>query len=159
MKIPVNFFFHISCHQLSTTIKHWWQLIIGHENQPRELKFGAHIILRVYIKLIVQLFLYQLSTALNSCLELIITDENEHQPKELIFSTHITIWIKIKLFFFTEEKKLEAWQKRPAPLSLVWLLKTFWVLNPTSNLYRSIAKPRLASAKTELSLVGHVFIV
>ena len=61
-------FFHISCHQLSTAVNSWWQLITvdENENQLRELKFGTSINIRLYIKIPVELFSYQLSSAVNS---------------------------------------------------------------------------------------------
>ena len=84
-------FFHISCHQLSTA-KNSRQ----NENHPKELKFGAHISLRVCIKHPAHNFLYQLSSAINSCQQLKTRDGNENQPKELKFSAHIALRVCIK---------------------------------------------------------------
>ena len=104
MKIPVNFFY-ISCHQLSTAVNSWWQLLTAdeNENQARELKFGTSINFSVYIKIPVEFFSYQLSLAVNSWWQLITDDENEKHPKELIFgiSLHFSLYMKIPVDFFS----------------------------------------------------------
>ena len=73
------------------------------ENQPRELKFGAHITLRVCRKHPAFNFLYQLLSAINSCQQLITVDENENQPRELKFGTHIIFSVQMKnpIIFFS----------------------------------------------------------
>ena len=59
------------------------------KNQPRELKFGKDITNIVYMKIPVNIFYYQLSSAANSCQQLITVDKNENQPRELKFGTSI----------------------------------------------------------------------
>ena len=71
-------FIHISCHQLSTAVNSWWQLIKVDEieNQPRELKFGMHITLSVYTKIPLEFCSYQLASAVNSWGQLMTADNS-----------------------------------------------------------------------------------
>ena len=66
MNLPLKFFFHISCHQLSTARNSWLKLISVDENwnQPRELKFVTHINFSVQMIISVD-FLYHLAMAEN----------------------------------------------------------------------------------------------
>ena len=50
------------------------------ENQARELRFGTSINFIVYIKIPIGFFSYQLSSAVNSCQQLIKVDEIKNQP-------------------------------------------------------------------------------
>ena len=49
------------------------------KTQSRELKFGKDITNRVYMKIPVNFYLYQLSSAVNSWWQLITVDENENK--------------------------------------------------------------------------------
>ena len=92
-------FIHISCHQLSTAVNSWWQLIKVDEikNQPREPKFGMYITLSVYIKISVTFFSFQLSSAVNSWWKLLTVDEYENQSRKLKFGTYITLSMYMKI--------------------------------------------------------------
>ena len=71
------------------------------ENQPRELKFGEDITNRVYMKIPVKFYSYQLLSAVNSWSQL-ITVEYKKQSKKLKFGTYITLimYMKISVNFF-----------------------------------------------------------
>ena len=101
MRIPFNFF-RYSCHQLSTADKK--------ENQPRELKFSTSINFSAYIKISVQFFSYQRSSAVNSRQQLTTADENENQAKELKLGTSInfSVYIKIPVDFFLKSAAISC---------------------------------------------------
>ena len=56
----------------------------------------------MYIKIPVKFFSYQLSSAVNSWLQVVTADENENHPRELKFGTHInfSVHMKISIIFF-----------------------------------------------------------
>ena len=98
-------FTHISCHQLSTAVNSWWQLIKVDEirNLLREPKFSMYIILSVYIKISVIFFSFLLSSPVNSWWKLLTVDEYENQSRKLKFGTYITLsmYMKIPVNFFS----------------------------------------------------------
>ena len=58
------------------------------------MKFGAHIILKMYMKILAQLFLYKLSSALNSCQQLMKINLKSWNLAHIIFE----VLIKLKFF-------------------------------------------------------------
>ena len=58
--------------QLLTAVKSCQQLSKAdrNKNQPRELKFGKDITHKMYMKIPVKFYSYQLSSAVNSCQQL-----------------------------------------------------------------------------------------
>ena len=87
----------ISCQQLLTVDDSWWQLMKEKINLE-----GWHLvhISPIGCQWIFHLFfLWQLSSAVSSCWQLMTPDEYENQPKDLKFGTQITLRVQMKILF------------------------------------------------------------
>ena len=109
MKITFNFFFItavISCQQLSTTVNSCQQLSTSVDSWWKWKSTYRAKIWHIYNfegvnKNCIYFFSWQLSSAANSCWQLMAADDNENQPRDLKFGSYITfrVWMEIPYYY------------------------------------------------------------